>query len=193
VLLNNRNENIQGEPAPIFRIDKEKAFASFFQEYYTALCFFANNILHNEDEAKDIVQDSFVKLWNTRNANYQSETVRSFLYAIVRNGCLDALKKRRVMMKAEQELKKGREHSDTEQFDEITHAEIIRQVFGAIDVLPSQMQKVFKLYYMEGKNYKEIASALNTSSETVRKQRTTALKIIRQKLLSLLLIFFFYL
>jgi RNA polymerase sigma-70 factor (ECF subfamily) len=97
------------------------------------------------------------------------------------------------MMKAEQELKKGREHSDTEQFDEITHAEIIRQVFGAIDVLPSQMQKVFKLYYMEGKNYKEIASALNTSSETVRKQRTTALKIIRQKLLSLLLIFFFYL
>lgn len=172
---------------------KKEAFAFFFQEYYTALCFFANNILHNEDEAKDIVQDSFVKLWNTRNANYQSETLKSFLYTIVRNGCLNTLKKRKVVMKAEQELKKGGGLSDIEQFDEITHAELIRQVFGVIDVLPAQMQKVFKLYYMQGKNYKEIATTLNTSSETVRKQRTTALKIIRQKLLSVFIIVSVYL
>lgn len=172
---------------------KKEAFAFFFHEYYTALCFFANNILHNEDEAKDIVQDSFVKLWNSRNANYQSENVKSFLYTIVRNGCLNALKKRKVIMKAEQELKKAHALSDSDQFDEITHAEIVRQVFGAIDVLPTQMKKVFKLYYMEGKNYKEIASTLHTSSETVRKQKSIALKIIRQKLLSLLLAIFFYL
>jgi RNA polymerase sigma-70 factor (ECF subfamily) len=172
---------------------KEEAFAFFFQQYFTALCFFANNILHNEDEAKDIVQDSFVKLWNSRNANYQSETVKSFLYTIVRNGCLNALKRRKMTMKAEYELKESSAFSDSDQFDEITHAEIVRQVFGAIDVLPTQMQKVFRLYYMEGKNYKEIASTLHTSSETVRKQKSIALKIIRQKLLSMLLGIFFYL
>ena len=182
----------EGEAFNALQKDKENTFAFFFKEYYTALCFFANNILHNEDEAKDIVQDSFVKLWNTRNANYQSETVKSFLYTIVRNRCLNVLKRRKVMMKAEQELKESGAFSDHDQFDEITHAEIVRQVFGAIDVLPTQMQKVFRLYYMEGKNYKEIASTLHTSSETVRKQKSIALKIIRQKLLSLQSIILFF-
>jgi RNA polymerase sigma-70 factor (ECF subfamily) len=185
VLLNNKKDSTKyGSPSD-FHSGEKKAFNFLFHQYYTALCFFANNILHNEDEAKDIVQDSFVKLWNSRNAKYYSETVKSFLYTIVRNGCLNVLKKRKVVIKAEQELKKGIELSDVDPFDEITHAEIIREVFGAIDVLPSQMQKVFKLYYMEGKNYKEIATTLHTSSETVRKQKSTALKIIRQKLLSL--------
>jgi RNA polymerase sigma-70 factor (family 1) len=173
----------RSETVVSFQGGKRNGFAFLFKEYYPALCFFANNILHNEDEAKDIVQDSFVKLWNEGNFDDHSESIKSFLYTIIRNKCLNVLKKRKVIIKAQHELQKDSSLYDPEQLDEITYAEIMRQVFELMDELPNQMQRVFKLYYMKGKNYQEIASTLHTSSETVRKQKSTALKIIKQKLL----------
>lgn len=89
-------------------------------------------------------------------------------------------------------MKKNLSLSHPDGLDEITHAEVVRQVYGLIGVLPPQMQRVVKLYYLEGKNYKEIAGHLNSSPETVRKQRTNALHILRQKLLLFLIVFSFF-
>lgn len=164
---------------------ERKAFDYFFRQYYTALCFFANTIIHNEDEAEDVVQDCYVKLWNSHTIKERDSSVKSFLYTIVRNKCLDLLRKRKVMIKAELQLKNN-SNSDSEYFDEVAFAEMIREIFGHIEQLPSTMQKVFKLYYVEGKKYKQIANELNSSSEAVRKQKARGLKIIRQKFLLLL-------
>ena len=93
------------------------------------------------------------------------------------------------MNKAELQLIKSNSDLDFEYFDEVAFAEMIREIVGHIEELPSNMQKVFKLYYIEGKKYKQIASELNSSPEAVRKQKTRALKIIRQKFLLLLTFF----
>ena len=82
---------------------EEKVFEFFFRQYYPALSFFANSIIHDENEAKDIVQDSFVILWNNHSVEEKSETVKSFLYTIVRNRCLDHLRKKKVMRKVNTE------------------------------------------------------------------------------------------
>jgi RNA polymerase sigma-70 factor (ECF subfamily) len=164
--------------------DEEKSFDFFFRQYYTPLCFFANSILHNQEEAKDIVQDSFVKLWDSQTIKERSETVKSFLYTVVRNKCVDLLRKKKVIEKAKLQLVKNYEN-DFEYFDEVAFAEMMALVVSHIDLLPSKMQEVIKLYYYEEKNYKEIADTLGTSPETVRNQKGKALKMIRRKLLFL--------
>ena len=170
----------------VFNMGESKAFDYFFRQYYTSLCFFANSILHDEDESKDLVQDCYIKLWNSHTIKERADTVKSFLYTAVRNRCLDFLRKKKVMNKAELQLIKNTSDLDFEYFDEVAFAEMIREIVGHIEELPSTMQKVFKLYYIEGKKYKQIASELNSSAEAVRKQKTRALKIIRQKFLFLL-------
>lgn len=173
---------IQGN-AQVIKMGEDKAFDFFFRKHYAALCYFANSIINNEAEAKDIVQESFIKLWDSHTINERTETVKSFLYTVVRNKCLDLLRKRKVISKAKLKLVKN-DNTDFECFDEVAFAEMMRQILDQIADLPSRMQKVVKMYYMEGKNYKSIAEELHTSPETVRKQRQIALQRLRQKLLS---------
>ena len=175
--------------ARVFKMGESEAFDFFFRQYYTSLCFFANSILHDEDEAKDLVQDCYIKLWNSHTIKERADTVKSFLYTAVRNKCLDFLRKKKVIKKSELQLIKTNTDSDFEYFDEVAFAEMIRKILGHLEELPSNMQKVFKLYYIEGKKYKQIASELNSSPEAVRKQKARALKIIRQKFLLLLAFF----
>ena len=176
----------------VVKMGEDKAFDFFFRQYYTTLCYFATSILHNEEEAKDIVQDCFVKLWDSHTINERSETVKSFLYTAVRNKCVDVLRKKKVIQKAKLQIAKSGD-DNFEFFDEVAFAEMIREVFGNIEMLPPKMQQVIKLYYFEEKNYKEIASTLGTSPETVRNQKGKALKIIRKKLPFLLPIILLYL
>lgn len=169
-----------------------KSFEFFFRQYYTLLSFFANSILQNEEEAKDIVQDCFVKLWDTQTINERSETVKSFLYTSVRNKCVDLLRKKKVIEKSKLQVIKNNEN-DFEYFDEVAFAEMMSNVINHIELLPSKMQQVIKLYYLGEKSYKEIADNLGTTPETVRNQKGKALKIIRKKLLFLLAIILLHL
>jgi RNA polymerase sigma-70 factor (ECF subfamily) len=160
--------------------DEGKSFDFFFRQYYPALCFFANSILHTEEEAKDIVQDSFVNLWDSQTISERSETVKSFLYTTVRNKCVDLLRKKKVIQKAKLQLTKNNEN-DFEYFDEVAFAEMIRQLDGYLDDLSSKVQEIIKLYYVDGKKYHEIAAEINSTPEAVRKQKARALKAIRQR------------
>ncbi len=171
-----------------FQMGKGNSFEFFFRQYYTSLCFFANSILHNEEEAKDLVQDSFIKLWDSQTFNERSETVKSFLYTAVRNKCFDLLRKKKVIQKARLQLARNDEN-DFECFGEVAFAEMIRQLNGYLSELPSKVQEIIKLYYIDQKKYHEIADEINSTPEAVRKQKARALKIIRQKFLFLFSMF----
>lgn len=173
-------------------ISNEQAFEFFFRKYYTSLSYFANTILHNEGEANDIVQDCFVKLWENKSIKERSETVKSLLYAMVRNRCIDLLRKRKIRKKAESKIKENEIDEDFEYIDELKFAEVMRQIVDQIDDLPIRMKRVIKLHFIEGKNYKEIANDLQSTPEAVRKQKARALKIIRQKISILLSVFSFF-
>lgn len=172
------------------RISENKAFDFFFRKYYTSLCYFANSILRDEEEAKDIVQECYIKLWNSQTINERAETLRSFMYTAVRNRCLNFLKRKKIIKKAQFQLLKS--NNDLEYFDEAAFAEMMRRIVNYTEDLPSQMQQVFKLYYIEGKKYTQIATELKSSPEAVRKQKTRALNFIRQKFLFLFSLFTFF-
>jgi hypothetical protein len=81
-MQNNENKSTE---TPVIGITKEQTFDYFFREYYAGLCFFAQSIVHNEEEAKDIVQDCFVKLWGDDTITERASSVKSFLYTMVHN------------------------------------------------------------------------------------------------------------
>ncbi len=164
-------------------IDEEKRFDFFFREYYVSLCFFANSILHDVEAAKDLVQDCYVKLWNSHTIAERADTVKSFLYTAVRNKCLDFLRKKKVIDKAELQLTKDDNDSDFEYFDEVAFAEMMRQLIDHIDKLPSNMTTILKKYYLQGKKHKEIAMELGTTPNAIQLQKARAIKLLKQKLL----------
>ena len=98
-------ESLQEGRAHVVPIGKEKTFDYFFRQYFAALCFFAQSIIHNEEDAKDIVQDCFIKLWDDDSAlEEKADTVKSFLYTMVRNRCIDYVRKKKVITKATHHL-----------------------------------------------------------------------------------------
>ena len=161
-----------------------KAFDYFFRQYYGVLCYFANTIIRNEEEAKDIVQDCFVKLWDSHTIDERSETVKSFLYTAVRNKCVDALRKKKTIQKAKLILAEN-DNTDPEYFDELAFAEMMRLLNEYLRELPSKIQDIIKLYYIDGKKYHEIASEIKSTPEAVRKQKARAINAIRKKFYSL--------
>ena len=64
----------------VIPMGKEESFDEFFRQYYAAHCFFAQSIIHHTEDAKDIVQDCFVKLWDDVPVIEKVNTIKSFLY-----------------------------------------------------------------------------------------------------------------
>ena len=175
-------QKLKSDNSQTFQMGEGNSFEFFFRQYYTPLSFFATSILHNDEEAKDIVQDCFIKLWEGQTINERTETVKSFLYTAVRNKCVDLLRKKKVIQKAKLELIQNNEN-DFEYFDEVAFAEMMSQLDGYLSELPSRVQEIIKLYYLDKKKYHEIANEINSTAEAVRKQKIRALKIIKQKFL----------
>lgn len=175
---------------PVVPIGKEQTFDYFFRQYYAALCFFAQSIIHNSEDAKDIVQDCFIKLWGDTAITEKVESVKSFLYTMVRNRCIDYIRKQKVRSKAAPYLQPSEE--DEEYFDELAFAEMLRQVLEHIECLPAGMRTVLKKYYLQGKKHKQIAKESSTTINAVKLQKSRAIKLLKQGLpliVSLLLFF----
>jgi RNA polymerase sigma-70 factor (family 1) len=179
-LKHNHHSSIN-ELTPVVPMGKEKTFDCFFRQYYAALCFFAQSIIHNEEDAKDIVQDCFIKLWDDAAITEKAASVKSFLYTMVRNRCIDYVRKKKVITKAATQLQTNEE--DLEYFDELAFAEMVRQVLDHIEELPANMSTILKKYYLLGKRHKEIANELSITPDAVRMQKIRAIKLLKQKLL----------
>jgi RNA polymerase sigma-70 factor (family 1) len=179
-------ESLQTGKAHVVPIGKEQTFDYFFRQYYAALCFFAQSIIHNTEDAKDIVQDCFIKLWDDEAIEENQDTVKSFLYTMVHNRCIDYVRKKQVIHKATSYLQgRGEEEG---YFDELAFAEMMRQVINHIEELPASMITILRKYYLQRKKYKEIANELATTPDAVRMQKKRAIKLLKEKLLFVLLI-----
>ncbi len=159
------------------------AFEGAFRAFYPELCGFASSYVKDADQAEDIVQDLFVRLWNDRGKVEIRTSLRSYMYTAVRNRCLNMIK----VNKRLHSLNGSEEHAtDHTEVDEIEHAERIQRVHAAIARLPEARQNIFKLSRYEGLKYHEIADRLGISIKTVENQMGSALKTLRAELADLL-------
>ncbi|MFK7924288.1 MAG: RNA polymerase sigma-70 factor [Bacteroidia bacterium] len=158
------------------------AFEQLFHQWYARLCRYAMRYLTDTDEARDLVQGVFVKLWENRAQLAPTSPLGAFLYTAVRNACLNHLNHQRVRQDYhthQQGLKPEWSGSPQEVLEAFELEERIRE---AIAALPERCREAFVLSREEGLSYQEIAQRMGISPKTVEGQISKALKLLRQKL-----------
>ena len=164
-------------------------FHWLYKNYYTPLCTYAFRITKNKDIAEEIVQDTFLKIWEHKESLVSVDSIPGYLYRAVRNNCLNHLKHLAIVNKykdfSSQILTNAEDYLSVTQ--ENGHSILIskefeKQVYDAIDKLPEQCRQIFKLSRFEGlKNY-EIAEKKGVTINTVQKQISIALEKLREML-----------
>jgi RNA polymerase sigma-70 factor (ECF subfamily) len=156
----------------------EKAFNGAFDLYYTSLCFFTDNILHDFDLSRSVVQQVFVDMWVKRE-KLQVVSLKAYLFQSARNAALDVLKHKKAESKYLAMLDQSEKESMT---DWIENAELADRINKAIDNLPEKCRQIFILCRFEELKYAEVAERLNISVKTVEMQVSIALKKLRNDL-----------
>lgn len=170
------------ELAFAIRDGDELAFEKIFRRYYNRLCNYANTILLNADEAEEMVQATFLSMWENRLRIDIHTSIKSYLYRAVHNHCLNALKHKKVKQQHRTYYEYHAETSHESTSQQLLTDEMQQQLNKAIEAMPNQCRSVFLLSRFENFTYAEIAAQLNISIKTVDKHMVKALKILREKL-----------
>lgn len=156
------------------------AFRQVFNDCYESLCQYAFTILKDMDESEDIVQATFIKIWENRGDLDIKHTVRSYLFKAVYHKCINQLEHRAVKLRYQDHGM--RSQSSRVQQPEVFPDELEEKIKNAINRLPPQCRLIFVMSRYEELRYSEIAEKLNISVNTVENQVSKALKILRSEL-----------
>ncbi|MDR1666170.1 MAG: RNA polymerase sigma-70 factor [Bacteroidales bacterium] len=153
------------------------AFGLLFGKYYAPLCLWAVKFVHDMDTARDLVQDLFVYIWENREKLVIGQSVKAYLTTSVRYNCVRYLHKQSSGVSIDL-LAESKEIPDCI-YDALELEDLYRQLMNAIERLPEQCKKIFKLHRFEDLTYAEIAARLQISVKTVEAQMGKALKLLR--------------
>jgi len=145
---------------------------------------FAIHFLKDEDEAKDVVQDVFLKLWQKRDELEQIENVEAFAMRMTRNRCLDVLRAgKTIPISAETDRKIKEETVDVH--NQVEFTESANQIKKLISQLPDLQRTVMYLRDIEQLSYDEIAETTKLQLNAIRVNLSRARKKVRDEFLKL--------
>lgn len=158
------------------------AFKELYSRYNSLLYIYAYRLLKDEEQAKDIVQEVFVKIWNNRGNGTHMSSLAGYMYQSVRNLCLNIFARKKVQQSYLNSLGNLLEAHTSGTDYRIREKEIASLITEEINRLPSKMRQIFLMSRLEEKSYKQIAASLDVSEETVRTQIKRALKQLKSRL-----------
>ena len=161
-----------------------QAFNELFDRYGKRLYHFSYAYLKSTEDAEEIVQEVFLKIWNNRKQLLVQESIDSYLFTIARNGILNTIRK----SKSEQtylNYLKANPGKNVLLDEELNFHELEKAYQSAIEQLSPRRKEVYLLSKVNSFSNAEIAEKLNISVKTVENQMTTALAEIRKNLRSL--------
>jgi RNA polymerase sigma-70 factor (ECF subfamily) len=161
---------------------KSSEFKLLVMPYSTRLYRMAFRLMGSREEAEDIVQEVYVKLWGMRNELPKYKSIEALSIRITRNLCLDQLRRRKVNYDAlKAEKHKHQENTDTPE-EELERKEEEKIVHQMIAALPEPQRSLIHLRHLEGKEYEEIAEMVNMNVNAIRVSLSRARKQMREML-----------
>lgn len=179
------------------KVEKNK-FSEIYSSYYPKLLRFAKEYVGNVEDAENLVQDTFMYLWNNSTFLGAVVNLNAFLFTLIKNRSIDflrqKLRKGRVFYSLLETMEYELNLEALEAIDEnlMLDKNLEQTIQEAIRSLPEKCREIFILSRVEGLKYSEIAEKLHLSTSTVDNQIGIALKKLRVKLKDYLpaLIFF---
>lgn len=162
------------------KVDDSSAFEILFKRHYANLCKRVKAMLNDEEAAEDVVQQLFMKIWESRETMVLPDSVAAYLFTAARNRALNYIKSQSRKSDNEIPLNQYHDEADHRTEEQMDAKELQKALYAAIDQLPEKRREVFVLSRFEGKSYKEIAEILNISVKTVEAQMGKALSTLRE-------------
>ncbi|MEM6644268.1 MAG: RNA polymerase sigma-70 factor [Bacteroidota bacterium] len=175
----------QDQDLLLFERVKENDLGSYeilFKKYYKELHHFAFTYVRVSAIAEEMAQEVYLYLWEKRAQIVIQTTLRTYLYAAVKNKCLNYIKHELPKQQAMADVSEVMLSVENGQKDEGENERIKVYIQKAIDALPKKCRRIFILSRNAGMTYEEIAEELGLSKKTVENQMGIALKKLRESL-----------
>lgn len=177
-----------------FKEGNQQAFEKLFEQYHKKLYAFLFRLLNAKEDAEEIVQETFIKIWEKREDFIEGYPFQSFLFKIAKNAFLNLNRKKVNRKVFEDHLDFLNEISSGNTDDYIIFKETTEIINTVIGGLPPKRKKIFLLRRIEGFSRQEIANKLEISVITVDSQLLKANRYLKEELkkYSLLMIILFF-
>ncbi|MEQ8471995.1 MAG: RNA polymerase sigma-70 factor [Marinoscillum sp.] len=156
----------------------QKAFDQLFDMYHKKIYFFCIKNGLNSEDSEEIVQEVFVKFWNSRKGIDPTKNVQAYLYTIARNTMFDEFKKR-IKRKAAEDYQIHLLQPSNNTQETIALNELEGLIVKTLKELPEKRKMVFELSRYKGLSNKEIAREMGITVKTVEAHLTLALQEFR--------------
>ncbi|WP_316836336.1 RNA polymerase sigma-70 factor [Pedobacter nutrimenti] len=173
------------ELADLLKSGDQSAFTEIYNRYWSVMYAHVYKMLRDREEAKDVIQEIFSKLWLKATEIRSNQNLAGFLYVAARNRVLNLMEQHRVRNDYVKSIASFVSEIDPGAIDRVDEKKITQIIEQEILNLPPKMREIFEMSRKENLSHKEIAEKLNISDQTVKKQVQNALKIIRPKISNL--------
>jgi RNA polymerase sigma-70 factor (ECF subfamily) len=160
-----------------FKSGNPRAFDKIFNNHYQNMCRFAYSIVHDEDTAHSLVQQVFVNLWENRESSDHIESLVPFLTTMVRNHCLNFVKREKRNINLAEMPAEAQNNNTTG--NEYFFYEFEEQLINALSLLPERCKLAFEMSRFENLTNKEIALKMEITTKGVEALIGRALKSLR--------------
>jgi RNA polymerase sigma-70 factor (ECF subfamily) len=171
------------------KLGNKEAFHLIFKKHYLPLYYYAKRITGSKENAEEVLQNTFLRLWENPDVLNIDRSLESYLFKAVYNNSINLLKQLQIKVKYEnnykQRIMEANEFfslSEKNNLSILVANELNEKIEISINKLPKQCQRIFKLSRFEGLKNKEIAEQLDISLNTVIKQISIALMKLRKSL-----------
>lgn len=163
-----------------FRSGDEFAFVGLYNRYKGPVYAFCYKMLLDSDAAKDVMQETFLRVYENRDRLMKSDAFKSWLFTIARNQCLNALRRsgRHVSLPDAQELPPVSETP----FTQMEKSEQVRFVTRFLESLPPEYREVIILREYQNLSYEEIAAVTRSSLSAVKSRLFKARRKLAQQM-----------
>jgi RNA polymerase sigma-70 factor (ECF subfamily) len=148
------------------------AFSLLYDRHSPRVFAYCRRFLGNKEEAQDILQETFIRLYKSADSERDMTNVPAFILTIARNLCVNLQKKRKPEISYEDYMIVREDYDKDED-------ELLELIRTALELLSDEYREVFILREYEGLSYQDIADVTNSSLSNVKVRIYSAKQIVK--------------
>ena len=166
----------------------ERAFRELFMRYHQKVFLFILGMVKLEDEADDLTQEIFIKIWTKRDLMKEVRSLDAYLFMISKYTVYSYLKKNKIFFENIDNVKENQDSQSENPHEKLVAKDLSLLIDMLVESMPQQRRLIYTMSRKEGLSNQEISERLNLSRRTVENHLNFALKDIRKAMLVFLIV-----